>query len=242
MGKYKHILFDLDRTLFDFDAAEKYSFFEAFRSEGINGNDEIFTAYKQINRELWNMYSNGEVSLDFVHENRFAQLFSLTHIQPNCETWDRSLQKQINYTSLNRKFSEYLSNCNHLIPGSFALCKELSACYTLSIVTNGVTAIQKKRISKSSINDFFSFVFISEEIGIQKPDIRFFNHVLSILEIGNPSQVLIIGDSLISDIKGGNDANIHTCWFNPRNEMNSCGIVPIYEIGCLDDVMDIIKS
>ena len=242
MNKYKHILFDLDRTLFDFDAAEKYSFFEAFRSEGINVNDEIFTAYKKINHELWNMYSNGKVSLEFVRENRFAQLFSFAHFQPDCETWGGSLPKQINYTSLNRKFSEYLSSCNQLIPGSFDLCKKLSANHTLSIVTNGVTEIQNNRINKSLINDLFSFIFISEEIGVQKPDIRFFNHVLSILEIRNPSQVLIIGDSLVSDIKGGNDANIHTCWFNPKKEMNSYGIVPTYEIVCLDDVMGIISS
>ena len=227
MPRFDYVLFDLDNTLFDFSASESYSLKATLENYGYDFSQDVLNVFREINQRLWAKYDGGEVTHEQVRYGRFEQLFSRLIIRHD-------------YREAGDLFVSYLRERNDLVPNSVDVLKELSGHCNLAIVTNGFSKTQHSRLDRSPITKFFSHVFISDEIGAQKPNIEFFDFVLSTMDIKDKEKTLIIGDSLKSDVLGGKNAGIKTCWYNPKQEDNHSSIRPNFEIEKLTDLVPIV--
>ncbi len=214
---YDVILFDLDDTLFDFGETEKWAFFNTFQSNGFpNGLTDYRDSYNTISRALWNDLEQGRISLAELKIERFKRLFIQHSLDIDAEIFGR-------------EYLENLAKEVHLIEGVTEMLDSLRGS-RLAVLTNGFQDVQLARIAGSVLNDTFEAIITSEETGFQKPQVEIFEYIFNKLQITDKSRVLMIGDSLTSDIQGGNNYGIDTCWFNPRQKENSTATRPTYEI------------
>ena len=224
MKKYDIFLFDADNTLYDFDKAEAHAFEISFRNYGFHYTDAIREKYREINRQEWDKLEKGEISKDDLQTSRFVRLFDYVSVE--CDA------KQFN-----DKYLYELGKGAFLIDGAREICEHIvSRGKKIYIVTNGILATQTSRIQHSSIKDHISDFFVSEFVGHQKPHPAYFEYVLSRIGQIAKCKILIVGDSLASDIQGGINIGIDTCWFNAKNADNHTGIAPTYEIRSLNEV------
>ena len=201
--KYDVILFDADGTLLDFLRSEDEGIREALSDMNIEADDQMIAQYSIINDGLWKMLERGEIEKDVLVYRRFELFFERYGIDADA--------KKMSKAYMNR-----LSTKGHLIDGAKELCAALEGKAKLYIVTNGVAFIQKGRMEVCGIKDYFDKIFISGEVGVEKPDIRYFERVAEQIEGFSKNRAVIVGDSLTSDIKGGINFGIDTCWYNPR--------------------------
>ncbi|MDR1019122.1 MAG: YjjG family noncanonical pyrimidine nucleotidase [Synergistaceae bacterium] len=223
---YSTILFDADGTLFDYDRAEEFALASSFRKYGIQFSQERNSLYREINDGKWKQFEAGVISKDELQTSRFAGLFAALGIA------------NIDAARFNKDYLGYLACGSELIDGAVEVCRSLSATMRLAIITNGIATVQLSRFSKSEIKDYISYMFVSEEIGYAKPDARYFDFVFDRMgPLGKPG-VLVVGDSLTSDIQGGVNYGLDTCYYNPRKLENLSGIKPTFEIGSLAEIFD----
>lgn len=201
--KYRILLLDADETLLDFHKAEAQGFQSALTIHNLPYSEEILALYSSINKKCWEEFERGLLTKPQLLAERFRRLFAAMQIDADAET-------------VRKTYQEELGKGAFLIEGADEVCRELSKVCDLYIVTNGVSATQYSRFSRSGLDAFVKDIFVSEEIGFQKPQKAYFAEVFR--RIGNPSKsgILLVGDSLSADIRGGIDAGIDTCWYNPR--------------------------
>ena len=216
--KYKVILFDADETLFDFKKAEKEAFKNSMLELDIEYDENYhFATYKEINTAIWKELEEGLITQEKLKTERFKRLIDKLDM-----TFDENDFANIYMT--------HLGNGSFLFDGAMELIEDLSSKYILSIVTNGLTSVQERRLKKSTIAKHFKDIVISESIGISKPNPDIFEHAINNLGTFNKDEVLMIGDNLNSDIRGGINYNIDTCWYNPNKLENKTDLKPTYEI------------
>lgn len=227
MNKYNTILIDADDTLLDFHKAEKEGIKKVFKQNNVEFNEYIFKTYKKINSFLWDEFEKGKIKKDEITSNRFKILFQELNIKADDELFKKEYQ-------------EALGEGFYLIDGAREICEELFKKCNLYCVTNGLKKTQESRFKGADLNKYFKGIFVSEEVGYQKPSKEYFDYVFN--KIGNIklSETIIIGDSLSSDIAGGNNAGIDTCWFNPKRLNNNTSLKITYEIKELAELKDII--
>ena len=143
---------------------------------------------------------------------------------------------------MNDRYEELLSTHADLLPGALTALEELSEVATLAIVSNGAVMVQEARIRDSGIERYMDGVYISEKVGAAKPSAKLFEHVLKDLGITNRSRVLMVGDDLLADIKGGQNAGLDTCWFNPNHTENPGKVIPTYEIASLEELYPLVME
>lgn len=228
MPKFSTLLFDIDDTLLDFKKTEKYSLENTFNDLKIDFTTKNIEIYQRINMALWDLLEKGKISKDKLIVERFRRLLDTLNIKNDA-------------LHASNTYINYLSQCEFMIEGAYKLCQELSKDYNISIVTNGIAKVQHTRIIKTGLYKFFDKVFISDEVGYAKPNIEFFDVVFAELNIKNKNEVIIIGDSLNSDMKGGNNAGIAACWYNPNKLVNYTDSICDYEIFFLDEIRGIIN-
>lgn len=226
--RYDTILFDADGTLLDFHRGESEAVREALLMSGIEADDEQIQTYSRINDGLWKKLERGEIERSVLLYHRF-ELF--------CEHYG--------YTSVDAKkiavdYKQTLSTKAYLIDGVTQLLDKLYGNVRMYIITNGVEFIQRGRYARSGIEKYFDGLFISEAMGIQKPDARYFEYVAQRIEGFDPKRTLVVGDSLTSDIKGGNNYGLDTCWYSPENGDTSGVADPTYRAESFDDVYRVI--
>ncbi len=224
--KYSTLLFDNDDTLMDFGDAERQGIERTFLQNGIPYNADILASYSEINLSLWKRFERGEIEKHQIYTERF-RLFREKH------QFDFDIDKVSEDYIINL---EYGHTC---IDGALELLKTLFGKYYIYIVTNGNKRTQDKRIGDSGLLPYCNRVFVSESSGYQKPHIGYFNYVFEHIEEKDKSKMLIIGDSLSSDIMGGINAGIDTCWYNPKRQKCE-NIKPKYEIQALDQLYSIL--
>lgn len=225
---YKLILADADDTLFDFERAEKFAFERSFIEIEHNLDVEgMKQKYNIINKLLWNEVEKGLLTSKQVRVERFRRLF-------------HDLDVKFSADEFSELFIKYLSEGAFLLDGAEELCKYLSSKYSLVIVTNGIKEVQLSRLKRSSIKEYISDIIISEEVGVSKPDPRIFEFALKKLNHSDKTSVLMIGDSLSSDIQGGINFGIDTCWFNPNNGENATTLKPTYQIQRINQLYGIL--
>ncbi|MCM3359518.1 YjjG family noncanonical pyrimidine nucleotidase [Psychrobacillus sp. MER TA 171] len=215
--KYDVILFDLDDTLFDFGMTERNAFHQLFLEYGLpNGLQDYLGSYKSISKVLWDELEQGVTTLEILKIERFKRLFLEHNLKLDLE-------------AVSHKYIENLGREIHLISGVEEMLASLAGS-RLAILTNGFQIAQHARIKSSPLKDVFEAIITSEEAGYQKPQPAIFEYTFKKLEITEKSKVLMVGDSLTSDIQGGNHFGIDTCWFNPNQKENTTTIIPTYEI------------
>lgn len=225
--KYKTLLFDVDDTLLDFQAAERSALHLLFEKEGLLLTKEMETTYKTINSQLWRAFELGEIDKQTVTDTRFSRLFEV-------------YGKQVNGKKMGDTYREFLGEGHDLLGNSRAIITELAENYELYIVTNGVAKTQYQRLEKAQLTPFFKDIFVSEEVGYQKPMLAYFEHVFARIPQMEQSSTIIIGDSLASDIQGGHQAGIDTVWLNLTGTSNKSPIQPTYEIDQLEQLFSIL--
>ena len=224
----KNLLIDLDDTIFDFHLAEKIALSKTLSGFGIEPSFDVVTAYSEINASLWRQLEAGTVTREQVLVGRFKILFSKLQILADAKEARRSYEKN-------------LSKGHYFIDGAEQLLKKLYGSKRLYLASNGTASVQRPRIDSSGIEKYFDGIFISEEVGFNKPDERFFEAIFNTIPEFKKEETLILGDSLTSDIKGGKNAGIKTCLFNPKGK-DLCGEVkPDFEIRSLSELHPIIN-
>ena len=226
----KVILWDLDGTLLDFSVSESNAIKAAFKHFNLGDcTDEMVARYSAINLKHWKMLERGEITKDQVKVLRFVEFFEkegITSVSPE-DFW--------------HFYEDVLPETVEFIENSYSIVKRLAKDCKQYIVTNGTLSVQKKKLEKSGFAKIMDGAFISDEVGFEKPDSRFFDAVFSTLSNTDKSEIMIVGDSLSSDIKGGANAGIVTCWYNPNGNVPDKSLRIDYEIKTLDEVLSIVK-
>lgn len=203
--KYQTILFDADGTLLDFARAEAAALSDTLTHFGLPDDAETHRVYSAANAEQWALLEQKRVTRAELKYNRFYNF---------CQ----SLGFSRDAAEMAEFYENALAHKSFLIDGALELCRALSAHCDLYIITNGFIKIQTGRFADSPITPFFKRIFISEEIGVEKPDVAFFDYVAREIPNFDKRTTLIVGDSLASDIEGGIRARIDTCWINPNEK------------------------
>ncbi len=224
--KYHAVLFDADGTLFDFHRAESYALEEAFRELGLDFSPEYRESYERINREVWRLFELGEISSVDLRVLRFERFLE-------------KIGADIDPEKMSSSYLSWLARAEFLLDGAQELVEALAGKVKLAIVTNGLKDVQRGRFGRSPIRRHFDSIVISEEVGVQKPDPAIFVHALDRLEHEDKGSVLMVGDSLTSDIQGGVNFGIDTCWFNPGGIELPESPTPSYVIERLEELLPV---
>lgn len=227
MALYEWLLIDADGTLFDYDRAEAEALAGAFAEFNVNPASHVAETYREINGWIWRAFERGEISQADLRIRRFEKLFAAVGVR-------------LDATDFSRAYLEHLSRGAHLIDGAESVVRALRSKVRLLLLTNGLADVQRPRLARSAIRGLFDDVVISEEVGVAKPDERIFD--ICFARMGHPerSSVLMVGDSLTSDIRGGIEYDLATCWFNPKRKPNESGLHPRYEIRTLAELLPIV--
>ncbi|WP_167956606.1 YjjG family noncanonical pyrimidine nucleotidase [Anaerosporobacter faecicola] len=227
MQIYRTLLFDVDGTLLDFEKTKERAFRQTWISNSLPFQQEILDTFSMIELALWQQLERGEITKEVLLTKRFQTLFDKEAIDRNPEEFELQYQEEL---------GQYAD----LIPGAYDICKELAKSCNLYIITNGVAKTQRSRLNRSGLLPFFKDLFISEEVGYSKPRVEFFSYVLSHIPSTAKEEVLVIGDSLTSDIQGGKNAALSTCFVNLNASTNTTNLIPDYEIRDLNELNSIV--
>lgn len=224
MKKHYSVVFaDADNTLFDFNRAEAHAFALTMREFGLTPDEALCARYHEINDGLWKALERGETTQPKLRIDRFRLLME-------------AYAPEIDPVAIATRYTDHLSESAFLLPEALESVKRWSAKAPVYLVTNGISDVQRGRLSRSEIKPYIADIVISQEVGTQKPDPKMMEAALAVA--GNPDKrtVIMIGDSLSSDIRGAINAGLDSCYFNPKGTPNTSGITPTYEIRSLREV------
>ncbi len=223
MKRYKWLLIDLDNTLFDFDAGKTVALSQLLKSLFGTVDSRAIEVYRTENKSCWQAVEAGQLSVDDVNFRRISKTLE-------------ALNYQGDYQAAADRYVELLADNPILFDGVHQLLRQLSSRYRLAAITNGFANVKRPHLAKTGTEQFFEQVFISSELAVSKPQALFFEKVLTALK-ATPSECLIIGDSLSSDILGGINSGIDSCWY--QNRIEKCNeIVPTY---CVKNYTELLK-
>ena len=226
----KVILWDIDGTLLDFKAAERQAMKNCFAVYELGECcDEMIARYAKINDEYWELLEKGGITRQELFSARFRDFFAAEGIAFS------------EYEAFNKEYQAQLGEMVIFRDNGYELIKELKGQVKQYAVTNGSFNVQSRKLAKSGLIELFDDCFISDKIGVEKPSVEFFNHVKNHIDKVIDDEILIVGDSLTSDMKGGNNAGIICCWYNPQKKENTKGIRIDYEITDLQEVKKILS-
>jgi 2-haloacid dehalogenase len=227
---YTALLLDLDHTLFDSDASEARAFDHALTIAGVSDPGRHLPAYQAINRALWDRVERGELTATELRTARFAQLAAVTGIAAAPAV-------------LADTFATGLGAYGELYPGVRDVLDALAALpgVALALVSNGLSEVQRARITRLGLTAYFDVIAISSELGVAKPAAAIFEYVLAGLGSASRDAGLVVGDSLSSDIQGGRNAGIATCWYNPQRRTGGHGLVD-HDIAGLDELLALVRA
>lgn len=227
MKKYDFLFIDADETILDFHGAERQAFEKILEMVGLEETPELFLTYKTINKGLWMKIEKGDLDINAMVEGlRFKKFFE-------------EIKLDYDYKAANEIFLSEVSNSTLIIDHAEEVLEELAKEYKLYCITNGFEQTARGRFIATGFIKYFEELFISETVGVQKPTKEYFNYALNKAGVKDKSRVLVIGDSLHSDMIGGIDSGLATCWYNPLGELNN-DIKVDYEIKDLREILTIL--
>ncbi|MDO4314711.1 MAG: YjjG family noncanonical pyrimidine nucleotidase [Oscillospiraceae bacterium] len=223
------IFFDLDDTLLDFARAEREALTRAFRRFDIDPAPGVLDRYHELNRQQWELLEEGRLTRPQVLLRRFDLLFAELGL-------DRSSRQVCD------AYEAFLAQGHWFIPGAPELLAALAPRYDLYLASNGASAVQCSRLESAGILPYFKDIFISEEVGFDKPSPAFFQAAFAAVPGFSRETALMVGDSLTSDIRGGLNAGIRTCWFDPHDRPPRPDIVPDWRITALNQLPELLEK
>ena len=230
MAKYYCVLFDADNTLLNFDAAENKALADTLVNYGIEPDAETVQTYRTINEDLWRQLEKGQIRREKLMSERFSRFL-------------KAINAAGDGAEMNRYYLEQLSTHPDLMNAEVLdVLRELSEVATLAVVTNGFQQVQSRRVAESGVLNYMEDVFVSEKMGCEKPGRRIYDNALRALGVENREHVLVVGDSLTSDVQGGVNAGLDTCWYNPNHAENPGKVVPTYEIASLEELYPLVME
>ena len=222
------LLLDLDDTILDFHKAERLALSKTIRDYGVEPTEEVLGRYHVINKWHWEQLELGVMTREEVLTGRFAVFF-------------RELGKEVDPTACARSYERNLSIGHYFLPGAEETVQALSKKYRLFLVSNGTATVQHSRLTSAGLYPYFEQVFVSQEIGFNKPDKAYFDRCFERIPGFDPKKALMVGDSLTSDIKGGINAGVRTVWINPKHK--DCGdIRPDYQLDALSQLPELLEE
>lgn len=225
---YRFIFIDLDDTLLDFGAAEAVALRGAYEDMGVPVMPELLDRYHQINLGVWEAYERGEISREALLVERHRQLFTEFGVPLDPEAVEAEYRRRLGIG-------------HYFIPGAVELLDYLKGRgYHLYLASNGVADTQNSRLDSAGIRPYFEDIFISENTGFHKPEKEYFDYCFARIPGFDPSQALLIGDSLTSDVRGGKAAGIRTCWLNPLGKTAPPELWPDYEVRRLEELRELL--
>ena len=224
----KFIFLDLDDTILDFHRSEAVALSKTLQSLNVDPTEAVLARYSQINRAHWQALERKELTREQVLTGRFQQLFA-------------ELGMNVSANVAQSLYEKNLSQSHFFIDGAPRLLMTLSRKYPLYIVSNGTIVVQTSRIASSGIGRYFKDVFLSQQLGADKPQIEFFERATGQIVGYTPEESIILGDSITSDIQGGINAGMHTCWYYPHHRDNH-GIIPEFEIADLAEFDTVLQK
>ncbi len=230
--KYTTILMDADDTIFDFPKCEYGALKISFIENNLEFSKEAHNKFSEINDSLWKEFEKGKIERSILRIKRFELTCKYFNL---CEDIEKIKVLADSYVN-------QLSKQAILIDGAYKAVEKISSLCDIYIITNGLSVVQRGRFGRSNISRFFRDIFISDEIGFQKPCKEFFDYVLSKICEKNKSRILVVGDSLTSDMKGGKNAGLNTCIYDPKSKISMPNELCDYKIICLDDLCEIVKG
>lgn len=228
--KYDILLFDADNTILDFDKAEEQALKRAFAESDLHYDCNVLEVYRRNNIKQWRLFEQGVIKdKSDVLSSRFVETFKELGIETYC-----ALTAEL--------YEKYLHDGFYVIHNAESVLQRLQALgCKLYLVSNGVLSIQNSRMKGSGMDKYFIKRFVSEAVGVPKPNKAYFDYCFANIDNFDADKALIIGDSLTSDIQGGINAGIDTCWYNPKHCENASKITPTYEVDDLEQLFNIIK-
>lgn len=223
---YQWLFFDADGTLFDYDRAEAKALQGTFQNFNLPFAPEYAGTYQEINHQVWLDFENGQITSTALRVERFKRLFAAFQ-----------MDTRVDPERFSTRYLQNLAMASDLVDGAEKTIRGLQGKYRLALITNGLKDVQRPRLALSAIAGCFTEIAISEELGAAKPARRYFDLVFE--RIGRPPRetVLVIGDSLSSDIQGGINYSLDTCWFNPQGQPANPKIPATYEIRWLEELL-----
>lgn len=225
--RFDVVLLDADETIFDFKRAEAFSFEKSLLDFGYTYSPEKLRLYSEINLACWKALERGELSRERLTSLRFERFFEATGEKiPDCQAFHNA-------------YVHHLAESGFLLDGALEFVKKLHDSCKVYIATNGLTIAQRGRLSRSQIEPYIDGIFISEEIGFQKPTKEYFDYIFRALAITDKSRVIMVGDSLTSDMQGGRNAGIATCRYLGDHPHEDSDLVD-FEIKNYDEFFNIL--
>lgn len=224
--KYQWILFDADETIFHFDNFAGLT--NMFARYDVSFTQSDFDEYQSLNMSLWGKYQNGQINAEQLQTRRFKH-------------W--SDQLNVSATELNAQFLDSMAEICKTLPGAIELIAYLhQSNIKMGIITNGFAQLQQIRLERTGFQSYFSPVVISELVGAAKPNTLIFQHAFEKMDSPDKAQVLMVGDTLESDILGGNDFGFDTCWLNHHNQSHTKEITPTHQVKTLSELLGLLKA
>ena len=223
------LFLDLDDTILDFHKAERLALGKTFRFFGLEPTEEVMARYSLINKAHWERLERKELTREEVLVGRFAALFQEFGLQVDPEACARA-------------YEDNLSIGHYFLPGALEAVQSLSKKYKLYLASNGTAKVQAGRLKSANISHYFQKIYVSQEIGADKPDILYFQRCFAQIPNFDVAKSMMVGDSLTSDMLGGIQAGMKTCWVNPKGKTASENIQPDYEIKALSELESLLDS
>jgi len=223
------LFLDLDDTILDFHKAERLAISKTFADFGVDPTDEVLHRYHLINKSCWERLERGEWTREQVLTRRFELLFAEYGVR-------------VDPVACARTYEKNLSIGHYFLPGAEEAVDALSKKYRLFLASNGTASVQKGRMTSANLYRFFEQVYVSQELGYNKPSVEFFQAAFAKIPDFDPSKAMMVGDSLTSDILGGIRAGIRTCWVNPNHAPARPDIPADYEIESICQLEALLES
>lgn len=217
------VFLDLDDTILDFHKAERIALSKTLRHFGVEPSQAVLDRYHIINIQHWQALERGELTREQVLTGRFEALF-------------RELGHQVDAEAVMQSYESNLSIGHYFLPGAQEAVQRLSKSYRLFLASNGTASVQHSRLTSAGLYPYFEKVFISQEVGYNKPSKAYFERCFSLIPGFEAEKAIMVGDSLTSDILGGQRSGLKTCWVNPGHLPAPADIQPDYEIESLSQL------
>lgn len=215
--RYDLVLFDADNTLFDFTASERQALRRSMEERGLAYSEAAFQTYRGVNAPLWQRFNRGEVTQEWLTVERFRRFGELLGAEADPEDW-------------NRDYLDKLGDCGALLPGALELVQSLKPFCRVALATNGLQAVQRKRLRGNPLAPLLDGIFISQEMGAGKPQRAYFDRILEVMDTPRERAVMV-GDDLTSDIQGAINAGIDSIWYSPDGGESPLPTYTVHELG-----------